>query len=146
MKSEELIAEIEDAFGRNSCPRGLRITIDSDIGDYPDVRKHFHHRDWWTCDARYLKSQDGAFTVMSEEAQIYFSPAYMTESIRDPGSADTVPSTFVYGLTESILKRFTQRQLRSVIHFIQFHFSDRPWDYKDWRPKFEMAQRIEPPS
>ncbi len=142
MNIEELISEIEYAFGRNSCPRGLRITIDSDEGDYPDVRRHFHHRDWWTCDARYLKSQDGAFTFMTEDAQIYFTPAYMIESIRDPGSADTVPETFIHGLTETILSRYTAQQLRSVIHFIQFHLTDKPWERKSWRAPLAIAQSI----
>lgn len=143
MKKEELISGIQDAFGRNTFPRGLLITSDSVIGDYPEVRAHFHHRDWWTCDAKYLKSQDGAFSMMDEDAQIYFTPAFMIESLRDPGSADTVPDSFVWNLTESLLRRYTPQQLRTVIHFIQFHLTDKPWERKSWRAPLAIAQSIE---
>jgi len=142
MEKEELITEIEEAFGRNS-PRGLRITIDSDMGDYPEVQNHFHHRDWWTLDAKYLKEQDGAFTFMTDEARLYFAPAFMIASLRDPGSADTVPDNFVWNLKDSLLRLFSRPQLKTILRFIEFHLTDEPWNYPDWRKQHALVQSIE---
>lgn len=136
------MAEIEAAFGRNP-PRGICITMNSEMGDYPDVRNHFHHRNWWTCDARFLKQQDGAFTFMTDEARVYFAPAYMVASLQSPEVADTVPDNFVWNLSETLLKQFNPSQLRAIVHFIEFHLSDEPWKDPDWRRQLELAQGIE---
>jgi len=142
MKKEELITEIEEAFGRFS-PRGLQITINSDMGDYPEVRNHFHHRDWWTCDAKYLKQQDGAFTFMTDEARVYFTPAFMIASLVDHVAADTVPDNFVANLSETLLRRYDLPQLRAVSHFIEFSLSEDSWLDNGWRRKLALAQSIE---
>ncbi len=142
MAKEELIAEIEAAFDRTS-PRGLRITIDSGMGDYPEVRNHFHHRDWWTCDASYLKQQDGAFTFMTDEARVYFTPAFMIASLRDPITADTVPDDFVGNLKEDLLKYYSPVQLQTIRRFIEFHFTDEPWNDPNWREQHALVERIE---
>jgi hypothetical protein len=142
MKKEELISEIEDAFGRFP-PRGLRITIDSDMGDYPDVRNHFHHRDWWTCNAEYLGRREGAFTFMTDEAKVYFTPAFMLASLRSPEAALTVHQNFVWNLKESLLRHYNPPQLRAVINFIEFHLSDMPWTDRDLREILAVANGIE---
>jgi hypothetical protein len=142
MKKEELITQIEDAFGRFP-PQGLRITIDSDMGDYCDVRNHFHHRNWWTCDAKFLKQQDGAFTFMTDEARLYFTPAFMIASLQSPEAADTVPDSFVRSLTATLLKQYSPPQLRAIIHFIEFHLSDEPWKDPPWRKELALAKDIE---
>ena len=141
MKKEELIAEIEDAFGRYP-PRGLRITIDSDMGDYPEVRNHFHHRNWWDCDAKFLKQHDGAFTFMTNEARLYFTPSFMIASLQNPAAADTLPDNFVLNLTATLLRQYSRPQLRAIIHFIEFHLSDEPWKDPDWRNELALAQGI----
>jgi len=143
MKKEDLISEIEEAFGRDPCPRGIKITIDSDEGDYPDVRKHFHHKNWWTLDAKYLKSQDGAFTFMTEEAQLYFTPAFMIASLVDPCGADTVPDDFVWNLSDDLLRMYSNDQIQAVIHFIEFHLSDSRWNYRGWKKYIALAKEIE---
>jgi hypothetical protein len=142
MKKEDLISEIEEAFGRVS-PRGLCITINSDMGDYPDVRRHFYHRDWWTCDAKYLKQQDGAFTFMTDEARAYFTPAFMIASLVDPAAADTVPDNFVSNLTESLLRQYDLPKLKAVKNFIEFSLSEDSWKHNGWRRKLALAQSIE---
>ncbi len=142
MRKDDLISEIEDAFGRFP-PKGLRITVDSDMGDYPDVRNHFHHRDWWTCDTKFLKQQDGAFSFMTDEARLYFTPALMIACLRDPAAADTVPDNFLWNLEETLLKQYSLTQLRSIIHFIEFHLPDEPWKKPGWRKKLALAQSLE---
>lgn len=141
MNRNDLIAEIAAAFGRFP-PRGLRITIDSDMGDYPDVRKHFHHRDWWTCDAAYLKQQDGAFSFVTDEARVYFTPAYMTASLASPAIADTVPDNFVLSLNEPLLRGYNGRQLKSIIRFIELHLPEEPWKMKDWRATLALVRKV----
>lgn len=143
MKKENLVSEIEHAFGRNHFPWGMAITIDSDMGDYPDVRRHFRRRDWWECDARYLKSQDGAFTFMTNEAQLYFTPAFMLASLNEPGAADTVQDNFVWNLDGALLRLYTTEQLRSVIHFLEYQLTNHPYNYKSWRKVLTLAKSIE---
>jgi len=67
----------------------------------------------------------------------------MIQSLRDPGSSDTVADEFVLNLTESLLKQYSTPQLRSIFYFIEFHLTDEPWMNKDWREKLAITKSIE---
>lgn len=80
---------------------------------------------------------------MIDEARVYFTPAFMIASLQSPEAADTVPDDFVWNLKETLSKKFNPLQLRTIIHFIEFHLSDEPWKDPDWRKQLALAQRIE---
>jgi hypothetical protein len=80
---------------------------------------------------------------MTDEARVYFAPAYMVASLRDPGAADTVPDNFVWNLKEELLTLFNPTQLEAIRHFIEFHLTEEPWNDPDWRKQHALIKRIE---
>jgi hypothetical protein len=117
--SMTLAGDIEAAFGRNTYPRGVNPTHRLDWGDYVAVSRDFRSRNWWDCDAAFLKSYDGAFTFMTTEAKVYFAPAYMTAAVMHPGRADTVPDTFISNLDAELLANFTPEQRAVIRRFLE---------------------------
>jgi hypothetical protein len=89
-----------------------------------------------------LKHQDGAFSFMTDEARIYFTPAYMIASPASPAIADTVPDNFVLSLNEPLLRGYNGRQLKTIIRFIEFHLPEESWKMKDWRAKLALVRKV----
>ncbi len=107
MQKSELIEEIKKVFGKTSFPKDTPIVYNqSKIALYPDfdleesdIIKVFEGKNWWEVDIDKMIYENGALPLLSNEAFLYYLPAYMTLIIEDPGRADILWDSTVYNLT-----------------------------------------------
>ena len=147
MNSEELLSQIEKAFGDLSKPEKNEIA--SDTSGYHlecnQVAEYFAGKAWREITAQLLWSEyigDGSacLSFMSPQAFVYYLPTYMTIAINEYEHADVIADSAIYALTpekEEDLKDWwkerisvlNSKQIICIISFTKYMLENHEDDY-----------------
>ena len=127
---------IESAFAAVPYPGDdCIIAGSSEEGD--ELKTYFLRRSWRGHSAQQLRYHDSALGLFTEDALLYFLPAFLIASIEDPETADTIPSRILGIFTapgnykpqsheafDRFIKRFTTQQRDALLQVFERIYSD----------------------
>ena len=78
LRSQQVLAEVIDAFGDLRVPER---PVDCECDECQDIHADFVGRTWQDVDARTVEKHYDALPLFSDEAFVYYLPAYMRRDL-----------------------------------------------------------------
>jgi len=96
---KSLLERIRGAFGTKTCP-GCDRLVEGDSSEAEQIAESLIGRRWQDLDIEFLCSEHVVrFSLMTQEAFCYFLPAFMSASISDYATAESLARNLVRALT-----------------------------------------------
>ena len=133
--ADALTRKIEAAWEHAQPPRPGHIS--KPTYDDEGVSTYFSGQSWRGHSAKQLRSLDFAPTILTDEAFVYFLPAYMLADIQSNMEADTIVEAVLFNLSGSkrglaIAERLSDAQREAVAGYVRF-VREREGDlYEEW--------------
>jgi hypothetical protein len=100
MSTDELVAELEEAFRDEVYPGDLNIIYDNFSWDSEvlRIRENFKVYTWQTVPKELLHNEQFGLPFLSKKGLKYYLPAFLCFAVRDYSGSDAIPDNLVYGL------------------------------------------------
>lgn len=135
MRAEDLLVQRIEHAWQDACPPRPGC-ISKPTYDDEGISAYFAGRAWRGHSAEQLRALDFAPGILTDEAFVYFLPAYMIADIRSPMEADTIVEALLLNLSpgrgRAIASLLTESQREAVANYVQFVWEREGDLYAEW--------------